>query len=48
MLGLFGPKSDQIGAYRVAFVYKGPFKKDFSTASRAINEVVLGTSVNKG
>jgi hypothetical protein len=25
----------------VAFVYQGPFMKDFSTASRAINEVVI-------
>ncbi len=41
MLGLFGPKSDKIGTYRAAFVYQVPSKKDFSTASRAINEVVL-------
>jgi hypothetical protein len=32
-LGLFGPKSDKIGAYRAAFIYQGPFKKDFSTGS---------------
>ena len=31
----------QIGAYRAAFVYQGPFKKEFSTASRVVNEVVL-------
>jgi hypothetical protein len=43
----FGPKSDKIGAHRGAFVYQEPFKKDSSTASRVINEVVLGTSVNK-
>ncbi|MEJ7816723.1 MAG: hypothetical protein WKF53_16260 [Rubrobacter sp.] len=42
MLGLFGPKSDKTGAYRAAFVYQVPFKKDFSTASRAINKVVFG------
>ena len=28
MLGLFGPKSDKIGAYRVAFVYQGPFREE--------------------
>jgi hypothetical protein len=44
----FGPKSDKIGAHRGAFVYQETFKKDSSTASRVINEVVLGTSVNKG
>jgi hypothetical protein len=44
----FGPKSDKIGAHRGAFVYQEPFKKDSSTASRVINEVVLGTRVNKG
>ena len=44
----FGPKSDKIGAHRGAFVYQEPFKKDSSTASRVINEVVLGTSVNRG
>jgi hypothetical protein len=38
----FGPKSDKIGAHRGAFVYQEPFKKDSSTASRVINEVVLG------
>src|ERR687897_3785409 len=37
----FGPKSDKIGAHRGAFVYQEPFKKDSSTASRVINEVVL-------
>jgi hypothetical protein len=37
----FGPKSDKIGAHRGAFVYQGPFKKDFSAGSPAINEVVL-------
>src|SRR5829696_8365349 len=41
----FGPKSDKIGAHRGAFVYQEqPFKKDSSTASRVINEVVLGGS----
>ena len=44
----FGPKSDKIWAHRGAFIYQEPFKKDSSTASRVINEVVLGTSVNKG
>jgi hypothetical protein len=39
----FGPKSDKIGAHRGAFVYQETFKKDFATASRVINEVVLGT-----
>src|SRR5215210_1174210 len=29
------------------FVYQGPFKKDFSIGSQVINEVVLGTRVNK-
>jgi hypothetical protein len=43
----FGPKSDKIGAHRGAFVYQEPFKKDSSTASRVINEVVLGSWVNK-
>jgi hypothetical protein len=38
----FGPKSDKIGAHRGAFVYQETFKKDFATASRVINEVVLG------
>ena len=38
----------EIGTYRATFVYQGPFKKDASTGSRVINEVVLGTSVNKG
>ena len=42
----FGPKSDKIWAHRGAFIYQEPFKKDSSTASRVINEVVLGTSVN--
>jgi hypothetical protein len=37
----FGPKSDKIGAHRGAFVYQETFKKDFATASRVINEVVL-------
>ena len=45
MLGMFGPKSDKIRAYR-GLLSTGPFKKDFSSASRVINEVVLGTSVN--
>src|SRR5215207_4607226 len=35
-------------AYRAAFVHQGLLKKDFSTGSLLINEVVLGTSVNKG
>ena len=47
MLGLFGPKSGKIGVYRAASIYQGPFKEDFSTGSPAINEVVLGTPVNK-
>jgi hypothetical protein len=42
MLGLLGPKSAQIGAYRASFVYCEPRKKAFSTGSRGINEVVLG------
>ena len=48
MLGMFGPKSDKIGAHRGAFVYQETFKKDFATASRVINEVVLSNPVNKG
>ena len=47
MLGLFGPKSGKIGVYKAAFIYQGPLKEDFSAGSPAINEVVLGTSVNK-
>ena len=43
----FGPKSDKIWAHRGAFIYQEPFKKDSSTASRVINEVVLGTWLNK-
>jgi len=46
-LGLFGPKGAEIGTYRTTFVYQGPFKEDSSTGSRVINEVVLGTRVNK-
>ena len=42
----FGPKSDKIGAHRGAFVYQEPFKKDSSTASRVINEVVLVTLIH--
>jgi hypothetical protein len=42
MLGLFGPKSDKIAVYKAAFAYQGPFRKDFSTGSPVINEVVLG------
>src|SRR5215217_3495397 len=34
-------------AYRATFVYQGPFKKEYSTASRVVNEVILGTRVNK-
>src|SRR5215211_1737907 len=30
------------------FCLLGPFKKDSSTRSRVVNEVVLGTRVNKG
>jgi hypothetical protein len=43
----FGPKSDKIGAHRGAFVYQEPFKKDSSTASRVINEVVLEEDFSK-
>src|SRR5215216_638724 len=46
MLGLFGPKSGKIGVYKAAFIYQGPLKEDFSAGSPAINEVVLGSSVN--
>jgi hypothetical protein len=35
------PKSDKFGANRAAFVYQGPFKKEFSTGFRVVNEVVL-------
>ena len=38
---MFGPKGAEIGTYRAAFVYQGSFRKDFSTDSRVINEVVL-------
>jgi hypothetical protein len=38
---VFGPKSGKIGVYKGAFIYQGPFKKDFSAASPATNEVVL-------
>jgi hypothetical protein len=38
----FGPKSDKIGGPQRGFCLPGPFKKDFATASRVINEVVLG------
>src|SRR5215208_4051244 len=48
MLGLFGPKSGKIGVYKAAFIYQGPLKEDFSAGSPAINEVVLGSWVNKG
>src|SRR5687767_3244972 len=48
MLGVFGPKSGKIGVYKGAFIYQGPFKEDFCAGSPATNEVVLGTSVNKG
>src|SRR5215211_3715003 len=41
MLGLFGPNSDKIAVYKAAFAYQGPFRKDFSTGSPVINEVVL-------
>ena len=44
---MFGPKGAEIGTYTTTFVYQGPFKKDSSTGSPVINEVVLGTSVNK-
>src|SRR5215203_2229481 len=43
MLGVFGLKSDKIGTYRAAFVHQAPFEKDFSSAPRVINEVVLET-----
>ncbi len=42
------PKGAEIGTYTTTFVYQGPFKKDSSTGSPVINEVVLGTRVNKG
>jgi hypothetical protein len=47
MLGVFGPKSGKIGVYKATFIYQGPFKECFSAGSPVINEVVLGTSVNK-
>jgi hypothetical protein len=46
MLGLFGPKSDKIELYRAAILYLDPLKESVSTESRAINDVVLGTSVD--
>jgi hypothetical protein len=48
MLGLFGPKSDKIELYRTAILYLDPLKESVSTESRVSNEVVLGTSVDKG
>ena len=42
VLGVFGPKGAEIRTYGAAFVYQEPFRKDFSTGSRVINEVVLG------
>jgi hypothetical protein len=47
MLGVFGPKRGKIGVYKPALIYQGPFKEGFSAGSPVINEVVLGTSVNK-
>jgi hypothetical protein len=44
---VFGPKGAEIGIYITTLVYQGPFKKDSSTGARVINEVVLGTRVNK-
>jgi hypothetical protein len=43
----FRAKGAEIGSYGAAFVYQRPFEKDFSTGPRVINEVVLGTWVNK-
>ena len=44
---MFGPKGAEIGTYGTTLVYQGPFKRDSSTGSRVINEVVLGSSVNR-
>ena len=45
-MGLFRPKGAEIGTYTTTFVYQGPFKKDASTGSRVINEVVLEGRLN--
>jgi hypothetical protein len=41
MLGLFGPKSDEIELCRAALLYLDPLKESVSTESRVNNEVVL-------
>jgi hypothetical protein len=46
MLGLFGPKSDKIELYIAALLYLDLLKESVSTESRAIDEIVLGSSVN--
>ena len=40
-------KSSKIGAQRAALIYREPLKKGYSSGSLVINEVVLGTRVNK-
>jgi hypothetical protein len=47
-LRLFRSKSEKIGAQRPAFANGNHSKKDYSSGSLAINEVVLGRWVNKG
>jgi hypothetical protein len=42
------PKGAEIGTYTTTFVYQGPFKKDSSTGSPVINEVVLERLSEKG
>ena len=41
-------RSGKIGAQRAALIYREPLKKGYSSGSLVINEVGLGTSVNKG
>ncbi len=41
-------KSGKIGAQRAALIYREPLKKGYSSGSLVINEVVLGTWVNRG
>jgi hypothetical protein len=47
---VFGPKGSEIGTFTESdfCLPQGPLMKSISTGSGVINEVVLGTSVNKG
>src|SRR5215204_6016843 len=48
MSELFGAKIDKIAVYKAAFAYQGAFRKDFSTGSPVINEVVLEGGFSEG